>query len=187
MLQWQTFQQMASRRAPKKLSADELWDYALRLLAGRPYSAGELRQKLSRRAVSPADVSAALNKLKEYGLADDVKFSETFAASRLQNEGFGRFRVLRDLRGRRVSATVAEQAVSKTFAGKDELDLVERFLARKYRGKDLHAFLQEEKNLASAYRRLRTAGFSSSASLGALKRHSNRVDDWSEPEEEEPE
>ncbi len=171
---------MAVRRRPKTLDPDALWEYALRVLGQRAHSANELKQKLSARAASPADVTAAMAKLRDYGFADDTKYSEAFAASRLQNQGFGRFRVLRELQSKRVAPTVAESAVEKTFAGTDERQLIEAFLQRKYRGKDLPLFLSEQKNLASAYRRLRTAGFSSSASIAALKRYSHLAEDWEE-------
>ena len=49
--------------------------------------------------------------------------------------------------------------------------LIEAFLKRKYRGKQLGAFLREEKNLAAAFRRLRYAGFSAGASIRVLKRY----------------
>ncbi|MBV9764429.1 MAG: RecX family transcriptional regulator [Acidobacteriaceae bacterium] len=169
----------------KKLDREGLWDYALRVLSRSAQSSGALRQKLFRRAESAEDVNAAMAKLREYGFADDQKFSETFASSRLQNQGFGRFRVQQELRAKRVAAPVAERAVDKAFAGVEEADLIERFLARKYRGKNLPEFLKEEKNLASAYRRLRTAGFSSSGSISALKRYSKRIDDWTESAETE--
>ncbi len=175
---------MAVRGKPKKLDSDALWEYALRILGQRAHSANEVKQKLSRRAASPEDVPAAMAKLREYGLADDKRFSEAFASSRLQNRGFGRFRVLRDLRSKQVGSTVAESAVEKTFAGTDERQLIEKYLERKYRGKDLSDFLREEKNLASAYRRLRTAGFSSGGSLSVLKRYAKEVPDWEAPEEE---
>lgn len=170
---------MAVRGKPKKLDAEALWEYALRVLGQRGYSANELKQKLSRRSESFADVTTVMGKLREYGFADDKKFSEAFATSRLQNRGFGRFRVLRDLRSKRVSGNVAEAAVEKTFAGTDERDLIQRFLERKYRAKNLEEFLKEEKNLASVYRRLRTAGFSSGNSLSILKRYTQKVEDWS--------
>ncbi len=170
---------MAVRGKPKKLDGEALWEYALRVLGQRAYSANELRQKLSRRSESSADVTATMGKLREYGFADDTKFSEAFATSRLQNRGFGRFRVLRDLRSKRVSGNVAEAAVEKTFAGTDERELIQRFLERKYRAKNLEEFLKEEKNLASVYRRLRTAGFSSGNSLSILKRYAQKVEDWS--------
>lgn len=176
---------MAGRGKPKTLERRALWDYALRVLGQRAHSAAELRQKLSKRAESTADVSAVLEKLGEYGLADDTKFSEAFAASRLQNRGLGRFRVLRDLRAKRVSGKIAQNAVEKTFAGTDEIELIDRFLARKYRGKKLNEFLKEQKNIASVYRRLRTAGFSSGNSLATLKRYAQQVEDWSGLENED--
>jgi regulatory protein len=169
---------VAVRRTPNKLDETELWDYALRVLGRRAHSTAELKRKLALRAKSPSDVDATLTKLREYGFADDRKFSETFAGSRLQNQGFGRLRVLHELRSKRIAPTVAEQAVDKAFAGTDELQLIQNFLDRKYRGKNLAQFLQEEKNLASAYRRLRTAGFSSNGSLTILKRYSRKTDDW---------
>jgi regulatory protein len=163
-------------RKPKTLNAEQLWEYALRILATRAYSEGELRQKLTMRAEEAADIPVVMSKLREYGLADDRKFSETFASGRLQNQGFGRMRVLRDLRAKRVSGTVADQAVSRAFAGVDEQELAAAFLERRYRGKNLPAFLAEERNLTSAYRRLRTAGFSSSSSLSVLKRYTKAVE-----------
>jgi regulatory protein len=170
-------------RKPKTLNAEGLWGYALRILGARPHSEAELRQKLSRRAAAPEDVASTLARLREYGLADDQKFSETFATARLQNEGFGRFRVLRDLRGKRVPSAVAEQAVSQAFADTNEAELASAFLMRKYRGKNLPEFLSQEKNVASAYRRLRMAGFSSGVALSVLKRHAKHIEIDEVPEE----
>jgi len=178
------FSTMALRGRAKKLDSEGLWEYALRVLGQRAHSANELKQKLSKRSESAADVAAAIGKLREYGLADDTKFSEAFASSRLQNRGFGRIRVVRDLRLKNVSGDIAKEAVEKTFAGTDEVALIERFLERKYRGKKLDEFLKEEKNLVSVYRRLRTAGFSSANSLSILKRYAQQVEDWSGFEED---
>ncbi len=175
---------MARSGRPKKLDAQQLWDYALRVLGQRAQSAAEVRQKLLRRAASPADVSAAMLKLQEYGLSDDAKFSEAFAVSRVRNRGFGRYRVLRDLQAKRVSSKIAQTAVEEAFAGTDEAQLIEAFLQRKYRGKDLALFLKQEKNLATVYRRLRTAGFTSSGSIAVLKRHASGVEDFEEAPEE---
>jgi regulatory protein len=169
------------RARPPKLGEEALWDHALKQLSRRAQSSNELRFKLSQRADSPETVTAVMQKLREYGYTDDQKYSEAFAAARLQNEGFGKYRVLRDLQSKRVGSNVAEQAVSKIFEGTAERDLIDAYLARKYRSVVLPDFLQEDKNVASAYRRLRTAGFSSSASLAALKRHAQRAADWEEP------
>ena len=175
---------MAPRKQPAKLDANGLWDYALRVLARRPHSVSELKTKLGRRANSPTDVTQTLAKLREYGLTNDRKFSEAFASARLQNQGHGRFRVLRDLRARRVAPEVAEDAISKTFKDTDELELVQQYLDRKYRGRDLGAMLKDEKTLASVYRRLRLAGFSSANSLTVLRRYKQEIADVNESAEE---
>jgi regulatory protein len=172
---------MAVRRSPK-LAEDALWEYALRVVGQRAHSAAELRRKLSRRADSPAALAAVMAKLHEYSFIDDQKYSNLFAASRLQNKGFGRMRVLYDLRAKQIAPTIAEEAVAKAFEGTDEPTLIQQYLDRKYRNVDLKTFLQEEKNLATVYRRLRVAGFSSQASLTALRRYNRRAEDWNEPE-----
>jgi regulatory protein len=176
---------MAAHSRPKKLDAEGLWSYALHTLARKSHSVQELKRKLSGRAHSAADLNATLAKLREYGFADDRKFSEAFAVSRMQNQGFGRLRVLRDLRSKRVASTIAGQAVDRVFSGTDEQQLIQRFLERKYRGKNLSDFLAQEKNLVSAYRRLRTAGFRGDTSLAVLRRYTTRVEEWSDVEEEE--
>lgn len=163
---------MAVRGKPRKLDSEALWQYALRVLGQRAHSANELKRKLSARAASRSDVTAAMAKLRDYGFADDTKYCEAFASSRLQNQGFGRLRVLRELRAKQVAPTIAEKAVEKTFDGIDERGLIEAFLARKYRGKNLSVLLQEPKHLASAFRKLRTAGFTTAASIAALRRYS---------------
>jgi regulatory protein len=174
---------MGIRNNPK-LDEKSLWEYALRALSQRAHSAGEIRQKLVKRAQSAKDIDAVLAKLREYGMVDDRRFSEAFASARLQNGGFGRFRVLNDLRRKRVAPAIAETAVNTAFSGTDEPQLIEQFLKRKYRNIDLRQFLQEEKNLASAYRRLRTAGFGSGSVIAVLKRYSQRVEEFSEPAED---
>ena len=77
---------------------------------------------------------------------------------------------------RRVAPAVAKQAAEAAFEGADEVAMIEAFLKRKYRGKDLGALLKEEKHLASAYRKLRTAGFSTGNSIKVLKLHAAQAE-----------
>jgi regulatory protein len=173
---------MAGRK-PKLLDRDHLYEYALRTLGGRAYSLGELREKLRRRAAAVEDIEGVLGRLKEHGYLNDKRYADNYAAARLENEGFGRGRVLRDLRQHRVAPALAEQAVQRVFQDTDEVALIESFLARKYRGKDLGKFLGEEKNLAGAYRRLRYAGFGAGTSIRVLKRYASRADELEGMEE----
>lgn len=175
---------MGSRTQPRKLDRDGLWDYALRALGQRAHSASEIRQKLARRAAESSFVADTMERLREYGFTDDQRFSETFAATRLQNQGFGRRRVLRDLKAKRVPDQVANAAVDSAYAGTDEQQLIAEFMMKKYRGKDLRVLLQDRKQVASAFRRLQMAGFSAAGALKALRAYSTSApDDWPEPEE----
>lgn len=163
-------------RKPRRLDAAALWEYALRALASRAHSIGEIREKLHRKAERAGDVDGVLSRLKQYGLLNDRRFADAVAGSRLQNQGLGRARVLKELRQRRVAPAVAEQAVAEAYRETDEAALIEDFLARKFRRIDLGAYLREPKNLASAYRKLRTAGFSSGNSIRVLKRYAHEAE-----------
>jgi regulatory protein len=95
----------------------------------------------------------------------------------------GKTRVLRDLMARHVAPAVAKEAVDAAFEGVDETAMIEAFLKRKYRGKDLGVRLREQKELASAFRKLRGAGFSTGNSIRVLKRYAAEADQLEELEE----
>jgi len=177
----------SKRDAPSRLDEAKLLDYALKSLSVRAHSERELRTRLARRAASPAAVDGVVAKLREYGYIDDVRFAEGYAAARLEGQGHGKQRVLRDLRARSVGSTQAAKAVETVFEGTDEVALVEQYLARKFRGKALPEFLADPKNLAAAFRRLRYAGFSASASIKVLRRHSVQAEELEDGDEVERE
>lgn len=162
----------------------------MRALAGRAHSTGELREKLRRKSQTEADVDSVLARLKEYKYLDDRKYAETFASARLENQRFGRNRVLRDLRQRRVAPAVAERTVAKVYAEVEEPKLIEDFIRRRYRSAVREGLFQSDKDLASAYRRLLAAGFSSGNIVQTLKRFAkdpDLLDAFEPPEEAEEE
>lgn len=164
------------RKTPTPLDANSLWEYALRALSGRAYSVAELREKLGARAARPEDVTEALKRLKEHGFINDERLAESFATSRLENQGFGKARVVRDLRKRRVAPAVAERVAAEVYREADESALIEAYLRRKYRTVPLQTAFADPKALASAYRRLRTAGFTSANSIRVLKRFAREAE-----------
>jgi len=157
-------------------------NYAARALSGRALTSSELREKLRRRAERKEDVDGVISRLKDAGYLNDKRFAESFANWRRDNAGFGKTRVVRDLMARRVAPALAKQAADKAYQESDEIAMIEHFLARKYRGKDLKTMLCEEKHLASAYRKLRGAGFSSGNSIRVLKRYAAEADQLEEME-----
>jgi regulatory protein len=165
-----------SGRTPRLLDANALWNYALKILSVRSLSTGEVRDKLRRKAENPEDIDGIISRLRDSGYLNDSRFAEGYARARRDTQGFGKIRVLRDLRQRRVAPNVAARAVEGVFEDADETEMIEAFLRRKYRTVDLPVFLQEDRNLRSAYRRLISAGFSSGASIRVLKRYAAQAD-----------
>ena len=160
--------------------------YAAQALSARAQSVSELRTKLRRKAAHKEDVDDVLAYLKESGYADDKRFADAFAGWRRENQGLGKARVVRDLMAKRVSPQVAQAAVEAAYKDTDEVTLIEGFLARKYRGKNLKTLLAEPKHLASAYRKLRVAGFGSATSIRVLKRYASTGEDIDENDAEAP-
>jgi len=176
-----------AEKANRRLDADRLWGYALRLLAGRAYSTGELREKLRRRAENEADADHAVARLKDLGYLNDRRFAETFAAARLSGDKLGRVRVVQDLRRRRVAPALAERTVREVYQGVDESTLIEEWVRRKYRLAPREGLFESEKDMAAAYRRLLHAGFRSGEIVRVLKRFAKSpelLDAWEPPEPE---
>lgn len=165
-----------NQRKPRLLERDELWNYALKILAGRAQSIGELRDKLRRRAADPGVIDDILQRLKEAGALDDARFAEHFAQARKDSGSFGKLRVVRDLRQRRIAPGLATEAAQDAYQGSDELEMIDAFLKRKFRSVNLSDHLKDPKHLASAFRKLRYAGFSVGPSIRVLKRYADQAD-----------
>jgi regulatory protein len=175
-------------RKVRHLDSDGLWNYALKALGARAHSTGELRVKLQRRAARPEDVEAVLARLKESKYLDDGRFAEGFATARLANERFGKTRVLQDLRQRRVAPALAEKTVKTVYQEVDESALIEEWVRRKYRTAQREGLFQEDKDVASAYRRLLRAGFRTGEIVSVLKKFAKNpelLDNLEPPEEVE--
>jgi regulatory protein len=171
-------------RTPKLLDRDGLLGYAGRALTSRGLSLNELRARLQRRAARKEDVAEVIASLKETGFVNDRRLADSVATWRRENQGVGKTRVMRDLMSRRIAPAVARQAVETAYSGVDETALIEKFLERKYRGKNLGALLADQKHLASAFRKLRLAGFSAGNSIRALKRYATEADQLEESPED---
>ncbi len=178
------------QRKPRHLDREGLFNYALKALGGRAHSTGELREKMKRRTENLDDVEHVLTRLKESRYLDDQRFAEGFATARLSNEGFGKTRVLQDLRQRRVAAALAEKTVGQVYQEVDESALIEDWIRRKYRSVPREGLFQEKKDLASAYRRLLRAGFRTGEIIRVLKKFAKNpelLENFEPPEETEEE
>src|SRR5258708_38650592 len=117
-------------RTKPRLSAEALWDFAVKTLGARAYSTGELRRKLIQKAERAADVDEAISRLRDYGYLNDRRFAESYAGFRLENQGLGKSRVLRDVRQRNVSSGLAGGARRRVYKRVAEAGVIGRCIRR---------------------------------------------------------
>jgi len=95
------------RFGPRPLDPERAWEYLLRLLSQRAYTAFELETKLARRGIRGAEAGALLRRLEELRLIDDASYAEHYVASR--RAGRGRLALRQELRRKGVAAPVVER------------------------------------------------------------------------------
>ena len=103
----------------------------------------------------------------------------------MANDGFGRHRVLTDLRAHRISGELAERAVANAMAGKTEAEMIEAYIERRIPSLNSPGRVDNDRLLAAAYRKLRRAGFGSGPVLAALKQRASRPELLEEPADDE--
>ena len=133
----------------------------------RAHSVHEMKEYLSRRAEDPEAIAPIIQKLKEQQYLDDARYARDYARVHAQGRRQGKFRIARELRARGVPDRHIEAALDAVFAETDESSLVRARLKRKLqsiRGRPL-----DERKLASLYRSLLRAGFSSDVIRAELR------------------
>lgn len=155
------------RSTPHKISTEQdLYAAALRALMRRAHSIHEMKEYLERRAEEKELIPAVIARLRERTYLDDAKFALNFARQHAQSRRQGRFRIARELRARGVPDRYIESALASVFAETDEASLVRARLKRKLA--QLRGPI-DEKKLASLYRTLIRAGFSSDVIRSELR------------------
>jgi regulatory protein len=155
------------RSTPLKLSTEnELYTAAVNGLARRAYSVYEMRTYLERRAEDKDTVRGVLDRLKELNYLDDARYARQFVRLRAELRKQGAFRIARDLRARGVPDRHIEAALAERSAESDESSAVRTRLERRL--KSLRGPL-DERRVASLYRSLLRAGFSSDTIRHELK------------------
>ena len=137
----------------------------------RAYSIHEMKQYLGRRAADPSGVTVVVTHLRDQGYLDDAKYARDYARLHVQSRRQGRFRIARELRARGVPDQHIEAALEGVFAETDESSLARVRIQRKLaqlRGRGSQP--PDQKKLASLYRSLLAAGFSSDVIRAEIRR-----------------
>ncbi len=97
------------RQADVKHQAHES---ALRLLAYRPRSEAEIRQRLARRGLPPQVVQETIARLRDQGLLSDAAFARFWVETRDQTSPRGRRLLWQELSAKGIEREVARQAIA---------------------------------------------------------------------------
>jgi regulatory protein len=115
------------------LTPPTAYNYALTLLAARPYASRALHRKLIQKEYSASDAEEAIRRLVDNGLLDDVKFAEQYARSKMLSTGVSKRRLQQDLYRKGIKSDVATEAIASVVAD-DEIDpaaMIERVAKKK--------------------------------------------------------
>lgn len=131
---------------------------AFRLLAAKPRTVAELRERLREKArAEDAVTDRVIKRLEELGYLNDEQYAVSFAASKLTARPIGRTRLRRDLQRKKVSSQAAEQALDEAYAERSEEELIARAITKRVRLKGKPQSREETKKLFDHLLRL---GFS---------------------------
>ena len=148
-------------------SEPALYDAAIKILMRRAHSVSEMKKALIRRTADEDLIQKVLARLKQNGLIDDARYAKQFARQRTEIRHQGKYRVARELRARGVPDRHIETAIEEISANSDEAAMVRQRIDRKLK------FLRgeiDDRKIASLYRTLLRAGFSSDTIRRELKR-----------------
>ncbi len=109
------------------------YNYALNLLAGRPYSTQALRKKLIQKEYEAADADDAIRRLVDNGLLNDAKYAEQYARSKMLSTGASKRRLTQDLYRKGIKGDIAASAIDSVVAD-EEIDtgaMIERVAQKK--------------------------------------------------------
>ena len=95
------------------------YNYALNLLAARPYATRALHRKLIQKDYSAADADDAIRRLVANGLLDDAKYAEQYARSKMLATGASKRRLTQDLYRKGIKGDVASAAIDAVVEDED--------------------------------------------------------------------
>lgn len=117
-------------------SKERTMNRAVRLLAAKPRSIRELRERLLEKEwTNGAIVDEVLEKLKEYDYVNDEQFAKSLASSKLRQKPLGRRRLRQSLSQKKLDKETVEQAIEQVYENMPEDEVIERAIKKRLRQK----------------------------------------------------
>jgi regulatory protein len=132
---------------PEK-ARERTFQRAVKLLAAKPRSVAELRERLLEKEWTTAEiVEAVLLKLGEYGYLNDERYAFGYASYKVRQKPVGRQRLQRDLQLKKVDRETADEALRLVFEETPEEELIDRAIEKRTRLRGLPSTRAEVKSL----------------------------------------
>jgi len=110
------------------------FERAIKLLAAKPRSVAELRERLLQgKNTNEEVVETVIARLREYGYLNDERFAFGYASYKVKQKPVGRRRLERDLKFKKVDSGVANEALEMVFAETPEEQLIDQAIAKRLR------------------------------------------------------
>jgi regulatory protein len=121
---------------------------AVKLLAAKPRSTGELRIRLlEKKWTNEEIVDSVLEKLLGYGYLNDEQFARGFASFQIRQKPVGRKRLERALALKKVDKEIAEEAINQILEETPEEKLIDEAIQKRIRLRGKPETRQETKSL----------------------------------------
>ena len=130
---------------------------AVRLLAAKPRSIRELRERLLEKLWTNEEiVERVLEKLKEYKYLDDEQFARDVAVSKLRQKPQGKRRLQQTMSQKKLDKEIVDAAIAEAFEKLPESELIEQAITKRLRLKGKPETREESKKF---YDHLMRQGF----------------------------
>lgn len=146
-------------KSTEQQTAEQAYQYALRLLTGRDYSIARMRDKLTARAICPLDVLATIERLQGEGWLDDRRYAERFAESAITAGRFYGPRLRQEMRRRGFAADLVTEVMDRLLTGRDTVAEVTAVLERRYPAFSFASASDREKQRVIGFLQRRGFGF----------------------------
>src|SRR5919199_1788074 len=122
------------RAVDPERARERTFQRAVKLLAAKPRSVEELRERLLEKQWTNEEiVDAVLAKLGEYGYLNDERFAFGYASYKVRQKPVGRQRLQRDLQMKKVDRETADEAIKLVFEETPEEELIDRAIEKRKR------------------------------------------------------
>jgi regulatory protein len=159
--------------SPKRrtYSEEQLYEYAVGVLARRMRTVAELKRLMRARVEEPRSeyaetlVELVIRRLKDQRYLNDSEYAAAYTSMRRDNQRLGRRRVISELKTRGVQGSVIAKAVEAAYEGVSEEKQARQYLRKKRLEKP-----KDRKQAARIFRQLARAGFGTKTIFAILKK-----------------